>query len=129
MYQGLAASTRRAYSCVQEKFANFCVMTGHLSPYGSLCPASECGPFAFLPRTLLFKVCPFAVRLFLSLKDTLTPWKNCLRLQRVVKGINCSQSAFPYKPQLPISGNILRIIYYALDLHPNSALCTKKDKT
>ena len=54
MYQGLAASTRRTYSCVQEKFANFCVMTGHLSPYGSLCPASECGPSAFLQRTLLF---------------------------------------------------------------------------
>ena len=39
MHQGLAPSTRRTYSCAQEKFVNFCVMTGHLSPYGSPCPA------------------------------------------------------------------------------------------
>lgn len=41
MYQGLASSTRHTYSCAQEKFVNFCIMTGHLSPYGSPCPASE----------------------------------------------------------------------------------------
>ena len=43
MYQGLASSTRRTYSCAQEN-----IMSGYLSPYGSPCPAPEWTPFAFL---------------------------------------------------------------------------------
>ena len=46
------------------------------------------------------------------------PLENCLRLQRVVRGIKHSQGALSSRPRLPVSSNILRIIYSALD--PNS---------
>ena len=45
------------------------------------------------------------------------PLENCLRLQRVVRGIKRSQGALPSRPCLPVSSNILRIIYSALDLN------------
>ena len=45
------------------------------------------------------------------------PLENCLRLQRVVRGIKHSQGALPSRPRLPVSSNILRIIYSARDLN------------
>ena len=45
------------------------------------------------------------------------PLENCLRLQRVVRGIKCSQGSLPANPRLPISSSILRIIHSALDLN------------
>lgn len=44
------------------------------------------------------------------------PLENCLRLQRAVRGIKRSQGALPSRPRLPVSSNILRIIYSAIDL-------------
>ena len=44
------------------------------------------------------------------------PLENCPWLQRVVRGIKRSQGALPFRPRLPVSSNILRIIYSALDL-------------
>lgn len=75
------------------------------------------GPSAFLPRTLLLKVYPFTVRLFLSVKDTLTPWKSAFGLRELLREspvlrVPCLAS---HSYQFP--GNILRIIYSALDLH------------
>ena len=46
------------------------------------------------------------------------PLENCLRFQRVVRGIKRSQGSLPANPRLPISSNILRIVHSALD--PNS---------
>ena len=114
MYQGLASSTRRTYSCTREKFVNFCFMTGHLSPYGSPSPAPD-------PLTL----CLFAIYLADSLRHSSIkvylsavwclhvdqgfpdPLENCLRLQRVVRGIKHSQGALPSRLRLPVSSNIL----------------------
>ena len=45
------------------------------------------------------------------------PLENCLRLQRVVRGIKRSQGALPSRPRLPVSSYILHIIYSALDLN------------
>ena len=42
--------------------------------------------------------------------------ENCLRLQRVVRGIKRSQGALSSRPRLPVSSNVLRIMYSALDL-------------
>ena len=122
MYQGLASSTRRTYSCAQEKFVNFCIMTGHLSPYGSPCPASEwtlCLFATFLADSLRHS----SIKVYLSAVRSLhvdqgfpDPLENCLRLQRVVRGIKRSQGALPSRPRLPVSSNILRIIYSAIDL-------------
>ena len=45
------------------------------------------------------------------------PLENCLWPQRVVTGIKRSQGALSSRPRLPVSSNILRIIYSALDLN------------
>ena len=122
MYQGLAASTRRTYSSAQLKFINFCVMIGHVSSSGSPCPATEwtlCLFATFLANSLRhssIKVYLSAVRSLHVDKGFPDPLENCLRLQRVVRGIKRSQGSLPANPRLPISSNILRIIHSALDL-------------
>ena len=45
------------------------------------------------------------------------PLENCLRLHRVVRGIKHSRGALSSRPRLPVSSNILCIIYSALDLN------------
>ena len=122
MYQGLASSTHRTYSCAREKFVNFCIMTGHLSPYGSPCPASEwtlCLFATYLADSLRHS----SIKVYLSAVWSLhvdqgfpDPVVNCLRLQRVVRGIKRSQGALPSRPRLPVSSNILCIMYSVLDL-------------
>ena len=123
MYQGLAASTRRTYSCVQQKFINFCVIIGHVSSAGSPCPASEltlCLFATFLADSsqhASIKVYLSAVRsphVDQGFPDLL---ENCLRHQRVVREIKRSQGSLPANQRLPISSNILRLIHSALDLN------------
>ena len=123
MYQGLAASTCRTYSCAQQKFINFCVMIGHVSYSGSPCSATEwtlCLFATFLADSLRhcsIKVYLSAVRSLHADQGFPDPLENCLRLQRVVSGIKGSQGSLPANPHLPISSNILRIIHLALDLN------------
>ena len=123
MYQGLAASTRRTYSCAQQKFINFCIMIGHVSSSSSPCPATEwtlCLFATFLPDSLRHS----SIKEYLSAVQYLhvyqgfpDPLENCLRLQRVVRGIKHSQGSLPANPRLPLSSNILRMIHSALDLN------------
>ena len=98
-------------------------MTGHLSPYGSPCPALEwtlCLFATYLADSLRHS----SIKVYLSAMCSLhvdqgfpDPLENCLRLQRVVRGIKRSQGALPSRPRPPVSSNILRIIYSALDLN------------
>lgn len=121
MYQGLAASTRRTYSCAQQKFINFCFMSGRLSSVGSPCPANEwtlCLFATYLAESLRFS----SIKVYLSAVRSLhvdqglpDPLENCLQLQRVVRGIKRSQSSLPSNPRLPISNDILRIVHSALN--------------
>ena len=123
MYQGLAASTHCTYACAQEKFVNFCIMIGHLSPFGSPCPATEwtlCLFATYLADSLRYSSIKVHLSAVLSLhvdQGFPDPLENCLRLQRVVRGIKRSQGTLPSKPCLPISSNILRLIHSALDLN------------
>ena len=125
MYQGFAASTRRTYmySSAQQKFINFCDMIRHVNSSGSPCPATEwtlCLFATFLADSLRhtsIKVYLSAVRSLHVDQGFTDPLKNCLWLQRVVRGIKRSQGSFPANLCLPISCNILRIIHSALDLH------------
>ena len=113
MYQGLASSTHRTYSCAQEKFVNFCIMTGHVSPYGSPCQASEwtlCLFATYLANSLRHS----SIKVYLSAVQFLFMLPFALR---VVRGIKCSQGALPSRPRLPLSSNVLCIIYSALDLN------------
>ena len=123
MYQGLASSTRRTYSCTREKFVNFCFMTGHLSPYGSPCPASDPLTLCLFATYLADSLRHSSIKVYLSAVWSLhvdqrfpDPLENCLRLQRVVRGIKHSQGALPSRLRLPVSSNILRKIFSALDL-------------
>ena len=123
MYQGLAPSTRRTYSCAQEKFVIFCILSGHLSPYGSPCPASEwtlCLFATYLADSLRHS----SIKVYLSAVRSLHVdqgfpdlLENCLWLQRVVRGIKRSQGTLSSRPRLPVSSNILHMIHSALDLN------------
>ena len=79
-------------------------------------------PFRHLPGRLpdshsSIKVYLSAVRSLHVDQGFPDPLENCLQLQRVVRGIKRSQGALPSRPRLPVSSNILRIIYSALNLN------------
>ena len=120
MYQVLAASMHGTYSCAQKKFVNFCVMTGHLSLYGSPCPASE-WTLWLLATYLADSQRHSSIKVFLSVVRSLDVNQgfpeSCPLLHRAVRGIKHSQGALLSKPRLPVSSNILCIIYSALDLN------------
>ena len=123
MYQGLAPSTCHTCSCAPEKFVNFCFMSGHLSPHGSPCPALEwtlCLFATFLAdtlRRLSIKVYLCAVRSLHVDQGFPDPLENCLQFQRVVREIKRSEGALSSRPRLPVSSNLLRIIYSALNFN------------
>ena len=82
------------------------------------------GPCAFLLHswlipcgTLLLRCIYLRFGLFMWIKGFPDPLENCLRLQRVVRGIKHSQGSLPANPRLPLSSNILRMIHSALDLN------------
>ena len=104
---------------------NFCAMIGHVSSFGSPCPATEwtlCLFATFLDDSLRHS----SIKVYLSALRPLhvdqgfpDPLENCLRLPRVVRGVKCSQGYFPANPRLPVSSNILHIheTHSGLDLN------------
>ena len=118
--QGLAPSTRCSYSSTQSKFISFCRQLGKLHPSGSPCPADAwtlCLFSTFLARTIQHS----SIKVYLSGVRTLhieqgfpDPLMNCLRLQRVVRGIKRCQgsSSLP----LPITDDLMLVIWRSLDL-------------
>ena len=88
---------------------NFCVMIGHVSSFGSPCPATEwtlCLFATFLDDSLRHS----SIKVYLSALRPLhvdqgfpDPLENCLRLSRVVRGVKCSQGYFPANPRLPVT--------------------------
>ena len=102
------------------------VMTGHLSPLRFSSEWTLCLFATYLADSLRhssIKVDLSAVRSLHVDQGFPDPPENCLRLQRVVRGIKRSQGALPSRPRLPVSSNILRIIYSALDLNPLTISC------
>ena len=90
---GLAPSTRKTYATAKRKFFNFCLQLGQLHASGSPCPTDErtlCLFATFLARLVhhstikvyLSGICVLHVEQ--GLPD---PLQNCLRLQRVIRGI------------------------------------------
>ena len=121
LLEGLAPSTRRAYSSGQQRFFYFCLQSGRLNPDGSPCPADEqtlCLFATFLAdfvRHPTIKVYLSAVRslhIDLGLQD---PLLSCLRLQRVVRGIKRTQGSSS-RQRLPITDDILLTMVNSLDL-------------
>ena len=98
-------------------------MTGHISPYGCLCKASEwtlCRFATYLADSLRhssIKVYPSALRSLHVDQGFPDPFENCLQLQRVVRR-NQVFSGYPtFKATPTVSSNIPCVIYSALDLN------------
>ena len=120
--EGLAHSTRRCYSTAQEKFISFCYQSGRLASSGSPCPADEwtlCLFVTMLAESLRhssIKVYLSAVRALHIEQGFDDPLRNCLRLQRVMKGVKRTQGATPSVLRLPVTPEILRIVRSGLVL-------------
>ena len=119
--QGLPSSTRRSYASAQSKFISFCHQLGKLHPSGSPYPAYEwtlCLFVTFLARTIQhssIKVYLSGVRALHIEQGFPDPLMNCLRLQRVVRGIKRCQGS-PSSSRLPITDDLMLVIWRSLDL-------------
>ena len=120
--QGLAPSTRRSYASAQAQFISVCRQLGKLHPSGLPCPADEwtlCLFVTFLARTIKHS----SIKVYLSGVRALhidhgfpDPLINCLRLQRVVRGIKRCQGSSS-SSRLPITDDLMLVIWQSLDLH------------
>ena len=113
--QGLAQSTRRSCASSEAQFISFCRQLGKLHPSGLPCPADEwtlCLFVTFLARTIKHS----SIKVYLSGFRALhidhgfaDPLINCLRLQRVVRGIKRCQGS-PSSSRLPITDDLMLVI-------------------
>ena len=121
LIKGLASSTRNSYASGQRKFYDFCHQLGKIHSSGSPCPADEwtlCLFATFLARSVqhtTIKVYLSAVRSLHIEQGFADPLLNCLRLQRVLRGIKRSQGG-PSTSRLPITDHIMLVIFKSLDL-------------
>lgn len=119
--QGLASSTRSSYQSGQKKFLEFCTQLGKIHPSGSPCPADEwtlCLFATFLASSVqhsTIKVYLSAVRALHVEQGFSDPLVDCLRLQRVLRGIKRTQGDSS-SLRLPITDDIMMVIFRALDL-------------
>ena len=105
----------------QRKFVEFCRQAGKLHSHGSPCPADEwtlCLFVSFLADSIqhsTIKVYLSAVRSLHIEQGFPDPLLNCLRLQRVLRGVKRSQGS-PAALLLAITDSLLLVIHRALDL-------------
>ena len=119
--EGLSANSRRTYSSGQKRFIEFCSQLGRLSKFGSPCPADEwtlCLFATFLASSLKYA----SIKVYLSAVRALhvecgfpNPLDNCLRLQRVIRGIKRVQGV-SIAARLPVTRDIMMLIHNSLDL-------------
>ena len=106
---------------VNASSSNFCRQAGKLHSHGSPCPADEwtlCLFVSFLAELIQhssIKVYLSAVRSLHIEQGFPDPLLNCLRLQRVLRGVKCSQGS-PAPQRVPITDSLLLVIHRALDL-------------
>ena len=117
----MAPSTRRTYASAQSKFISFCWQLGQLHPSGSPCPTDEwtlCLFVTFLARTLQhssIKVYLSGIRALHIDQGFPDPLTDCLRLQRVVRGIKRCQGTSS-SSRLPITDDLMLVIWRSLDV-------------
>ena len=117
----MAPSTRRTYASAQSKFISFCRQLGQLHPSGSPCPTDEwtlCLFVTFLARTLQhssIKVYFSGIRALHIDQGFPDPLTDCLRLQRVVRGIKRCQGTSS-SSRLPITDDLMLVIWRSLDV-------------
>ena len=109
------------YLSAQRRYINFCRQDGRANQDGSLPPADEETLMRFA-TTLADSLNHASIKVYLSAVRSLhvdyglpDPLVNCLRLQRLLRGIKRVQG--PVAPKrLPISIDHLRVIQRSLDL-------------
>ena len=128
LVQGLASSTRSSYRSGQKKFLEFRSQLGKIHQSGSPCPAEEwtlCLFATFLASSVqhsTIKVYLSAVRSLHIEQGFSDPLVDCLRLQRVLRGIKRTQGDSS-SLRLPITDDIMMVIFRALDLtHPDHCM-------
>ena len=119
---GLAPTTRSAYASGQRRFIDFCTQLGRLGPYGSPCPADEWTLCLFVTH-LDQSVCHATIKVYLSAVRALhieqgfaDPLVNCLRLQRVLRGIKRSRGD-SRATRHPVTDSTMLLIFKSLDLN------------
>ncbi|CAH3113440.1 unnamed protein product, partial [Porites lobata] len=118
--QGLAPSTRRVYLSAQRRYIDFCRRDGRLNSDGPFPPADEETLMRFA-SLLADNLTHASIKVYLSAVRSLhidhglsDPFVNCLRLQRLLRGIKRVQG--PVSPRrLPITLDHLRAIQHRLD--------------
>ena len=119
--EGLAPSTRRSYASAQTQFISFCTQLGKLHSSGSPCPADE-WTLCLFATFLAARIQHSSIKVYLSGIRALhieqgfpDPLANCLRLQRVIRGIKRSQGSSSFS-RLPITDDLMLVIWRSLDL-------------
>lgn len=119
--QGLAPATRSSYASGQKKFMEFCAHLGKIHPSGSPCPTDE-WTLCLFATSLANSVRQATIKVYLSAVRSLhvdqgfpDPLLNCLRLQRVLRGIKRSQGDSS-RTRLPVTASLMFTIFHSLDL-------------
>ena len=114
--QGLAPPTRSSYRSGQNKFFEFCTQLGKIHQSGS--PWTLCLFATFLASSVqhsTIKVYLSAVRALHIEQGFSDPLVDCLRLQRVLRGIKRTQGESS-SLRLPVTDDIMMVIFRALDI-------------
>lgn len=121
MGQGIASTTRRTYSTAQKRFIDFCYRTNQLSPSGFPCPASEWTLMLFATH-LAGSIHANSIKVYLAGVRSLhieqgfrNPLENCLRLERVLRGIKRTHGNST-SARLPVTIDVLRTLRSQLEL-------------
>ena len=116
---GLALLSCRSYALAQAKFISFCPQLGKLHTSGSPCLKDEWPLFlfvTFLARTLQhssIKVYLSGIRALQVDQGFPDPLADCLRLQRVVRGLKRCQGT-PSSTRLPITVDLMLRLFGSL---------------
>lgn len=121
LVEGLASSTRSTYASGQRRFLDFCRQLGRLGPDGSPCPVDEWTLCLFVTH-LAQSVQHATIKVYLSAVRALhieqgfpDPLVDCLRLQRVLRGIRRSQGDSKVARH-PVTDYTLLAIFKFMDL-------------
>lgn len=120
--EGLASTTRSTYASGQRRFLDFCRQLGRLGPDGSPCPVDErtlCLFATHLAQSVQYatiKVYLSAVRALHIEQGFPDPLVDCLRLQRVLRGIRRSHGD-SRAARHPVTDHTLLAVFRFLDVN------------
>ena len=121
MFQGIASSTRRSYESAQRKFLQFCRWSQCLHADGSALHASEWTLMLFAtyqPKNIKassIKVYLAGIRSLHIENGFINPLTECLKLERVLRGIKRSQNVST-RGRLPVTFTVLTRLRVVINL-------------